>query len=292
MTSSPQIRTPLFHAQHADRYDRQALIREYEELSQAGLIVLIDQIFPEGMTLLEELLFDCDQDRPLHLLLASPGGDGETAIRMVRSIQARCSELSVIVPDMAKSAATLLCIGADKILMGPAGDLGPVDPQFQIGGRSLAGAKEIVAAIDEAERRVVANPDTYPLFAGLLADVNMLMVEQARSALERTDALVREALQAGTGRTAEEVDRLARQLKAPLIDDPTAHSAVISYRAAKDFGLPAELMDTRSRHWQLIWSLWTRYFTLGCFPVGPVAIYEGHRASHILRPGAFPSTST
>jgi len=54
------------------------------------------------------LLFDCDPNRPLHLLLASPGGDGETAIRMVRSIQARCSELTLIIPDMAKSAATLL----------------------------------------------------------------------------------------------------------------------------------------------------------------------------------------
>jgi ClpP class serine protease len=146
-TAPPPGRTPLFEAQHASRYDRQALIRSYEELTDAALIVLIDQIFPEGMTLLEELLFDCDPTKPLHLLLASPGGDGETAIRMVRSIQARCSELTVIVPDMAKSAATLLCLGADKILMGPAGDLGPVDPQFPLPAgegeerRSLAGAK-------------------------------------------------------------------------------------------------------------------------------------------------------
>ena len=114
---------------------------------------MLDQIFPPNMTLLEELIFDCDPGKPLHVLLSSPGGDGETAIRMVRSMQTRCSELTVLVPDMAKSAATLLCLGADKIMMGPAGDLGPVDPQFQIDGRALASAKEIVAAIDEAERR-------------------------------------------------------------------------------------------------------------------------------------------
>jgi hypothetical protein len=161
------LRTPLFQAQHSERYARQSLIDRYEGLTGANLIDVIDQIFPENLTLLEELLFDLQTDRPLHVLLASPGGDGETAIRMVRSMQIRCSELSMLVPDMAKSAATLMRLGAHEIVMGPGGDLGPVDPQFQIGGRSLASAKEIVAAVAEAEEHVRANPDVFPLYAGL-----------------------------------------------------------------------------------------------------------------------------
>lgn len=278
-------RTPLFTAQHSERYARQQLIRAYEAATGANLVVMLDQIFPPNMTYLEELIFDCDTNKPLHLLLASPGGDGETAIRMVRSMQTRCSELTVIVPDMAKSAATLLCLGADRILMGPAGDLGPVDPQFQIGGRSLASAKEIVAAIDEAERRVKESPETFPLFAGLLSDVNMLMVEQARSALDRTEALVREALGCCEARSDDDVDTLTAALKAPLIDEPKSHSAVIDVRAAQKFGLPAEPYDPTSDEWGRVWELWTRYFTLGCWPAGITAVYEGRRASHILSPG-------
>lgn len=278
-------RTPLFTAQHSERYARQQLIRAYEAATGANLVVMLDQIFPPNMTYLEELIFDCDTNKPLHLLLASPGGDGETAIRMVRSMQTRCSELTVIVPDMAKSAATLLCLGADRILMGPAGDLGPVDPQFQIGGRSLASAKEIVAAIDEAERRVKESPETFPLFAGLLSDVNMLMVEQARSALDRTEALVREALSCCEARSDEDVDVLTSALKAPLIDEPKSHSAVIDVQAAQKFGLPAEPYDPTSDEWRRVWELWTRYFTLGCWPAGITAVYEGRRASHILSPG-------
>lgn len=280
-------RTPLFYAQHAERYARQALIREYEQLTDSSLIVVIDQIFPENVTYLEELLFDCDKSRPLHVLLASPGGDGDTAIRMVRSMQSRCSELTMLVPDMAKSAATLMCLGANHVIMGPGGDLGPVDPQFQIGGRNLASAKEIVAAIDEAESRVKDSPETFPLFAGLLADVNMLMVEQARGALERTEALVREALEACSNRTSRQVTKLAKALQAPLIEDPTSHSAVISVEAARKFGLPAVKIDPTSPEWTLVWSLWCRYFTLGCFPAFPgVAIYEGNRASHIMSPAS------
>lgn len=79
---------------------------------------MIDDIFPDCITLFEELLHDADDSQDLHLILWSLGGDGETAIRLVRSAQARCRELTVIVPDMAKSAATLLVMGAHHILMG------------------------------------------------------------------------------------------------------------------------------------------------------------------------------
>ena len=184
---------------------------------------------------------------------------------------------------MAKSAATLMCIGADEIIMGPGGDLGPVDPQLLLpGGRSLVSAKEIVAAIDEAEERIRSNPDSFPLFAALLSDVNMLMVEQARSALGRSEALVREALECCSDRDSGQIARLTAALKAPLIDDPQSHSAVISCAAAKRFGLPATSAPVSSPQWTLIWQLWTRYFVLGCFPAGSTAIYEGRRASYVL----------
>ncbi|AYW77975.1 hypothetical protein EGX94_07740 [Propionibacterium acidifaciens] len=109
----------------------------------------------------------------MHLLLSSPGGDGETALRMVRSVQLRCRGLTVVVPDMARSAATILCPGAHHILMGPGGDLGPIGPQMLFPGGdgkpavaspAVASAKEVVAAVAEAEERIKVNPDSFPLF--------------------------------------------------------------------------------------------------------------------------------
>lgn len=283
-SATPISRTPLFIAQHSERYARQDLVRRYQDLTGANFIVMIDQIFPDNMTYLEELLHPLDSSKPLHLMLASPGGDGETAIRIVRSLQARCTDLTILLPDMAKSAATILCLGADKIVFGPGGDLGPVDPQMRYPNGTLASAKELVEAVDEAEKRITANPETYPLFANLLAEVTMIMVEQARYALARSGALVKESLSAATGRTVEQVHALADALQQPLIEEPTSHSAVIGVDAAMSFGLPAEAADPDSEEWAIIWSLWTRYFNLGAFPVGPVAVYEGDRASQIIRP--------
>src|SRR5205823_5550063 len=97
--------------------------------------------------------------------------DGETAVRLVRAAQARCRELTVLVPNQAKSAGTLLAMGAHHILMGPTSDLGQVDPQFQTPERSLYSAKDLIAAVENAETAIAANPGTYPLHVSLLADV-------------------------------------------------------------------------------------------------------------------------
>lgn len=107
-------------------------------------MVLIDALFPPSVALLEETLYDANSDEDLHIVLGTPGGDGETAIRLIRQAQSRCRELTVVVPDQAKSAGTLFVLGADHICMGPTSDLGPVDPQFLLSDGSLAAGKAII----------------------------------------------------------------------------------------------------------------------------------------------------
>lgn len=273
--------TPLFHAQHAERYARQTLIRRYEEMHDCRLIVMIDAIFPPSVTLFEELVAGADCDQDLHLMLDTPGGDGETAIRLVRSAQARCRELTVLVPNQAKSAGTILLTGAHHILMGPTSDLGPVDPQFAHPDREgLFSAKDLIAAVEQAEAAVAANPDTYPLYASLLADITGVMVQEARSALERSEDLVREALSSNKDRKEAEVEEIAAALKETLIDLPRHHGAVFGADDARRVGLPVIEVDPDSVQWRLIWMLWSKYFAMGA-SMG-ASIYEGRLASQVL----------
>lgn len=267
--------SPLYHAEHASRYDRQRLIEGYQEEFGCRLVVLIDLIFPYGINYFEELIYDADSQQDLHILLASPGGDGETAVRLVRSAQDRCSRLTVIVPDQAKSAATLLALGADRLLMGPTSDLGPVDPQFQMANGSLAAAKDIIAAVEAAEQAVSNRPDTYPLHASLLSDVTELMVQQARLALGRTEDLMREALKCGAGRSAAKLEDLMKKLRPSLID-AKAHGAIFGVQEAEQAGLPVKRVASSDRQWQIIWSLWAKYFSAN------ERFYEGIRVSHSL----------
>jgi len=227
------------------------------------LVVLIDAIFPAIITMFEEVICDADPEQDLHLLLDTPGGDGETAIRLVRQAQSRCRELTLIVPNQAKSAGTLLAMGAHHILMGPTSDLGPVDPQFESPeGRGLYSAKDLIAAVDHAEAALAENPNSYPVHVSLLADVNAVMVQQARSALERSGDLVWEALRSNPDRSPEDAKEIAEAVQKKLIDLPTNHGAAFDARDVEQTGLPVVHADPASDQWALIWLLWTKYFNL------------------------------
>lgn len=269
--------SPLFHAQHSERYHRQQLIGEYERLFGCRLVVMCDAIFPASITLFEEVIADADPSQDLHLLLDTPGGDGESAIRLVRSAQARCQKFTVIVPNQAKSAGTLLAMGAHYILMGPTSDLGPVDPQFEApGGRGLYSAKDLIAAVDHAESSIAEHPDSYPLHVSLLADVNAVMVQQARSALERSGDLVREALRSNPDRSPEDANQIAAAVQEKLIDLPADHGAVFDRGDAEQAGLPILHADPAGDQWTLVWQLWAKYFNLFS------RVIEGRLASQVM----------
>ena len=136
-------------------------------------------------------MHESDPGLDLHLLLTSGGGDGETALRIVRSLQQRCRELVVLLLDQAKSAATLLTLGANRILMGPFGDLGPVDPQLFLPATpgaqpSFVSAKDIIAAVEDASARIQTAPESYPLWASLFSNITGITVQQARAAIQRS----------------------------------------------------------------------------------------------------------
>lgn len=82
----------------------------------------------------------------VEILIHSPGGHPDIAYRTMKFFRRRFSEVNVIVPLMAKSAATLMCLGADKIFMGEFAELGPIDiqidDQVQHGGKNFSPLNE------------------------------------------------------------------------------------------------------------------------------------------------------
>jgi hypothetical protein len=65
----------------------------------------------------------------LDLIVASPGGNIESAYLVARELRRRYTSLAVFVPFQAKSAATLLCLAGDELTLGSLGELGPLDQQ-------------------------------------------------------------------------------------------------------------------------------------------------------------------
>ncbi|KKS55879.1 MAG: hypothetical protein UV20_C0020G0006 [Candidatus Magasanikbacteria bacterium GW2011_GWA2_42_32] len=78
--------------------------------------------------LLGNLLDGIGKVKKISLLLYTSGGDMLAPIRIVKLIRNHCDEFEVLVPYKAHSAGTLICLGADTIVMGKLSELTPVDP--------------------------------------------------------------------------------------------------------------------------------------------------------------------
>ncbi len=64
----------------------------------------------------------------ISLILHSRGGETISGWTIANLIRSFCKDFEVIVPIRATSAATLLCLGADRIVMTRQAVLGPIDP--------------------------------------------------------------------------------------------------------------------------------------------------------------------
>ncbi len=72
------------------------------------------------------------QERELDLFLHSPGGEAEAAEAIMDYLRTRFDHIRAIVPLAAMSAATMMALACDEIVMGAHSQLGPIDPQLTI----------------------------------------------------------------------------------------------------------------------------------------------------------------
>ncbi len=103
--------------------------------------------------------------KPVLLFIKSTGGSIEPAYM----ISKMCHELSkdrfiVCLPREAKSAATLIALGADEVHMGYLSELGPIDPQ--INGLPALGLRDSLKSIAEIVKDVPEARDLFAVYLG------------------------------------------------------------------------------------------------------------------------------
>lgn len=116
-------------------------------------------------------------DEHIMLLIDSPGGQAKHAYRAAQ-ILAGHGGFTAVVPRRAKSAATLLSIGADVILLGEYSELGPLDVQVWDSERERYGS-----ALDEVQ-------SLERLHVASLESVDQAMYLLVRRTRKRTNVLL------------------------------------------------------------------------------------------------------
>lgn len=70
------------------------------------------------------------KEQPVALVIDSPGGSAKAAYQLATMMRRHCRGFVAVIPRYAKSAATLLALGADEIFLGRDAELGPLDAQL------------------------------------------------------------------------------------------------------------------------------------------------------------------
>lgn len=116
--------------------DRIDLYKEIENQRKSKLIVyatsdrkgLETQIASDVIPIFTEHLDNIGDTEKISLFLYTRGGETLAAWSLVNLIRNFCKEFEVIIPFNCHSAGTLICLGANKIIMTKQATLGPIDP--------------------------------------------------------------------------------------------------------------------------------------------------------------------
>lgn len=153
---------------------------------------------PEGLSITDEDMqglmevFHGLTSQDLDLILHSPGGSAEATEAMVYYIRSKFSNVRVLVPLQAMSAATMLACSADKIVMGKHSFLGPIDPQFlfqtPLGGQAVP-AQAVLDQFDMAKRDC-QDPKLLGAWAPMLPQYGPALLIQCQETLKLAKELV------------------------------------------------------------------------------------------------------
>lgn len=257
-------RTPVFTATNAARYQRQALIRDIEARTGNQLLCVVGgsatAVRRDDVLFLNDLLHNIQRGKPIDLLLHTPGGDMDAAEKLVMMLHeaAYTAPLRIVVPDFAKSAGTLMALGADSILMSDTSELGPIDPQIVSEDRNgviqVTAIQNYLDAFNECSAAVNANPND-AASRQMLDKFEPARVHQYRAAMSRARSLAEGLLKL---RMCKHGNVNWSAIASKLLDTKQyqSHSQMIGYAEAKAAGLHVEYMPPEDETWQAFWQLY------------------------------------
>lgn len=129
----------------------------------------------------------------LDLILESPGGSGEIAEDIVRLLRGKYEDIAVIVPGCAKSAATIMAMAADDILMESASSLGPIDAQLSWQGKVFS-ADALLEGMEKIKQEVTETGTLNKAYIPILQGISPGELQSAENALNFAKVLVTEWL--------------------------------------------------------------------------------------------------
>jgi len=180
----------------------------------------------------------------MSLFVKSDGGSGQASLRMVNLLRQYVDQLTVLAPFECQSAATMLALGADRILMGPLAQLSAVDTSLTHDLSPIDRDNDRVSVSNDELLRVIrlwteqARDSTANPYQALFPFIHPLVI----GAVDRSSALstrICEEILSYHMKDAKQTSEISNILNSGY----PSHSYPITLREAKRIGLKVETMS-------------------------------------------------
>ena len=244
---------------------RRSIIRDIEDEVGGKVICYLENpehpfsyIHNRDVIQFEDMLRSAGDSKKGFLILNSSGGNGDAAEKLLSMCRERFKDgFTIIVPNFAKSAATMMCLGADKIMMGYLAELGPIDPQITLPGDPPVPARSLIDGLEMVRARIESG-DPPSMYLSMLQRLKPEIISMCVSAIANVECFAMDWLSRYMLRSDPEH---AAKVAEWLSDGQTykSHGKVIDYCEAKDtLKLNVERMDPDSKLWCMVWELYVR----------------------------------
>lgn len=255
---------------HQDHSLRKPLIEKISELRDDRCVVSFFISFYGQIPLsqvdadmIEEVLCTSDTSKGVTLLLDAPGGDGLAAERIIQLCRKYSNgDFETIVAARAKSAATMVCLGSDRILMSPTSELGPIDPQIpmKLGDHyEWVAAHYVIRTYDQLMKDAVNLQQGHiEPYLQQLAQFNAIRIEQLRSATKLAEHIAVSCLKKGMMKSWAE-KTIKEKIKCFTDPDVTlSHGRALNLDHLEDLGLEIVEIPLSCELWRTIRDLYVR----------------------------------
>ena len=147
-----------------------AAIKEIEDLVGHRVFAYVGRrsLGPWDIEPFYRVLSKIGRQDELSVIVESSGGYPDDAFKLATVLHEFGDRITFIVPSYANSAATLLCLSGNKILMGPVSELGPTNPMMNVDQRLIT--PTVLEPAGSPERREPTEPATSRMAAHALRD--------------------------------------------------------------------------------------------------------------------------
>ena len=171
-------------------------------------------------------------------------------------------EYTAIVPGKAKSAATMVCLGASKITMGKTSELGPIDPQVAItenNKTSRFSVYNIVKSYESLFDKAVRCDGKIEPYLQQLSNYDEREIAEYKAALGLSDDIAIRALKGCMMREVSE-DEIKKKIKIFLIPEGRTfvHGRPIYADEALGCNLNIDSKPVDDQLWELLYELYIR----------------------------------